>query len=87
MIISFLCITVEIFICLLQKLKIVRDPMFDDGPLPSLTLYWDPSIVDDEMNKSSKINNDTLEQRLSLGSIVDCVVSALFEPTKFQVRL
>jgi hypothetical protein len=64
----------------------VRDPMYEDGPPPSLTIYWDPSVVDDATKKSTtKLCNDTFEQKLSLGSMVVCTVSAMAEPTKFQV--
>lgn len=33
-----------------QRLKLARDPRFIEGPLPTLSLFWDPAIVAEAEN-------------------------------------
>lgn len=54
-----------------------RDPRFSEGTNPTLTLYWDLH------NESG--SNAVIEQTISVCTIIDVVLSALPEPTKYQV--
>uniref|UniRef100_A0A914WIJ6 Ribonuclease II/R domain-containing protein n=1 Tax=Plectus sambesii TaxID=2011161 RepID=A0A914WIJ6_9BILA len=69
-----------------NKLQLVRDPKFEEGPPPVLTLYWDPAAdknrTDDE--KANSASSGFIKQTITICSIVTCVLTSLPEPTKFQ---
>ena len=54
-----------------------REPMFTEGPPPKLTLFW----------KGRGAGNAAVEQVIQMCTVVDVVLSALPEPTKYQVGL
>lgn len=61
---------------ILQRLDMARDPVFREGPPPQLLLYW---------NSPSGRGNAAVEQTIQMCTVVDVVLSALPEPTKYQV--
>uniref|UniRef100_A0A915A718 DIS3-like exonuclease 2 n=1 Tax=Parascaris univalens TaxID=6257 RepID=A0A915A718_PARUN len=62
-----------------NRLKMARDPRFLEGTNPTLTLYWDLH------NESG--SNAVIEQTISMCTIIDVVLSALPEPTKYQATI
>lgn len=67
----------------------MRDPKYEEGPPPTLTLYWDPAAdksLTDEEKADTAAAGGFIKQTISICSIVTCVLSSLPEPTKFQVR-
>uniref|UniRef100_A0A8R1Z4K2 DIS3-like exonuclease 2 n=1 Tax=Pristionchus pacificus TaxID=54126 RepID=A0A8R1Z4K2_PRIPA len=58
-----------------NRLDMARDPQFVETPSPSLTLFWNPSCGKPGAG---------IEQRIQICSIVDVVLSALPEPTKYM---
>ncbi|VDM40534.1 unnamed protein product [Toxocara canis] len=61
-----------------NRLKMAREPRFLGGTNPTLTLYWD---------SHNEGTNAVIEQTISVCTIVDVILSALPEPTKYQVRV
>uniref|UniRef100_A0A0R3RSF8 DIS3-like exonuclease 2 n=1 Tax=Elaeophora elaphi TaxID=1147741 RepID=A0A0R3RSF8_9BILA len=61
-----------------SRLRLAREPRFIEGPCPSLLLYWDST------NDGS---NAAIEQVISMCTLVEVVLSALPEPTKYQAVL
>lgn len=70
-------ITYFFMLFVLQRLDMARDPQFIETPSPSLTLFWNPSCGKPGAG---------IEQRIQICSVVDVVLSALPEPTKYMVR-
>ncbi|VDK53630.1 unnamed protein product [Anisakis simplex] len=63
---------------LIFRLKMAREHRFVEGTNPTLTLYWDSHIEG---------SNAVIEQTISICTIVDIVLSALPEPTKYQATI
>ncbi|CAG9539807.1 unnamed protein product [Cercopithifilaria johnstoni] len=61
-----------------SRLRLAREPRFIEGPCPSLLLYWD---------STSDGSNAAIEQVISMCTVVEVVLSALPEPTKYQAVL
>ncbi|MCP9265072.1 Ribonuclease-like protein [Dirofilaria immitis] len=61
-----------------SRLRLAREPRFIEGPCPSLLLYWD-STCDG--------SNAAIEQVISMCTVVEVILSALPEPTKYQALL
>lgn len=56
-----------------NRLEIAREPVFTEGPPPRLTLFW-----------KVKGGTTVVEQPIQMCTVVDVVLSALPEPTKYQ---
>uniref|UniRef100_A0A0N4ZKH5 RNB domain-containing protein n=1 Tax=Parastrongyloides trichosuri TaxID=131310 RepID=A0A0N4ZKH5_PARTI len=75
-----------------NRLRLSRDPIYDNSPLPQLTLIWDPVLMDTPVNKESEKNTDdenstlksSSEQVIKICSLVKCVFSPTSEPFKYQ---
>ncbi|EJW87960.1 hypothetical protein WUBG_01126 [Wuchereria bancrofti] len=61
-----------------SRLRLAREPRFIEGPCPSLLLYWDTT---------SDGSNAAIEQIISMCTVVEVILSALPEPTKYQAVL
>nr|CTP80735.1 BMA-DISL-2 [Brugia malayi] len=61
-----------------SRLRLAREPRFIEGPCPSLLLYWD---------STSDGSNAAIEQVISMCTVVEVILSALPEPTKYQAVL
>lgn len=59
-----------------------RDPIFIDGPPAQLTLFWNPPI-----STIQERNNAAIEQTIQMCTVVDVILSALPEPTKYQALI
>ncbi|VDM64417.1 unnamed protein product [Angiostrongylus costaricensis] len=67
---------------LLDRLDMARDPIFIDGPPAQLTLFWNPP-----MSTVQERNNAVIEQTIQMCTVVDVILTALSEPTKYQALI
>ncbi|KJH49197.1 RNB-like protein [Dictyocaulus viviparus] len=65
-----------------NRLDMARDPIFIDGPPAQLTLFWNPP-----MSTVQERNNAAIEQTIQMCTVVDVVLTALPEPTKYQALI
>ncbi|GMT33113.1 hypothetical protein PFISCL1PPCAC_24410, partial [Pristionchus fissidentatus] len=65
-------ITTRVYV---NRLDMARDPVFVETPCPSLTLFWNPSCGKPGAG---------VEQKIQMCTVVDVVLSALPEPTKYM---
>ncbi|KHJ92296.1 RNB-like protein [Oesophagostomum dentatum] len=65
-----------------KRLDMARDPIFIDGPPAQLTLFWNPP-----MTTIQERNNAAIEQTIQMCTVVDVVLTALPEPTKYQALI
>ncbi|KAJ1358732.1 hypothetical protein KIN20_017233 [Parelaphostrongylus tenuis] len=65
-----------------NRLDMARDPIFIDGPPAQLTLFWNPP-----MSSVQEKNNAAIEQTIQMCTVVDVILSALPEPTKYQALI
>ncbi|KAK6051296.1 RNB-like protein, partial [Cooperia oncophora] len=65
-----------------NRLDMARDPIFIDGPPAQLTLFWNPPL-----SGGQERNNAVIEQTIQMCTVVDVVLTALPEPTKYQALI
>ncbi|VDO63770.1 unnamed protein product [Heligmosomoides polygyrus] len=65
-----------------RRLDMARDPIFIDGPPAQLTLFWNPPLAGGQER-----NNAVVEQTIQMCTVVDVVLTALPEPTKYQALI
>lgn len=65
-----------------NRLDMARDPIFIDGPPAQLTLFWNPLLAGGQER-----NNAVVEQTIQMCTVVDVVLTALPEPTKYQALI
>ncbi|KAK6732123.1 hypothetical protein RB195_016481 [Necator americanus] len=65
-----------------NRLDMARDPVFIDGPPAQLTLFWNPPLT-----TVQERNNAAIEQTIQMCTVVDVVLTALPEPTKYQALI
>ncbi|EYB90524.1 hypothetical protein Y032_0219g2479 [Ancylostoma ceylanicum] len=65
-----------------NRLDMARDPIFIDGPPAQLTLFWNPP-----MSTLQERNNAAIEQTIQMCTVVDVILTALPEPTKYQALI
>ncbi|WKX92879.1 hypothetical protein Q1695_010704 [Nippostrongylus brasiliensis] len=65
-----------------NRLDMARDPIFIDGPPSQLTLFWNPPL-----SSAQERNNAVIEQTIQMCTVVDVVLTALPEPTKYQALI
>lgn len=65
-----------------NRLDMARDPIFIDGPPAQLTLFWNPPLAGGQER-----NNAVVEQTIQMCTVVDVVLTALPEPTKYQALI
>ncbi|KAE9420385.1 hypothetical protein Angca_009643, partial [Angiostrongylus cantonensis] len=73
---------VHISIAYIQRLDMARDPIFIDGPPARLTLFWNPPV-----STVQERNNAVIEQTIQMCTVVDVILTALSEPTKYQALI
>uniref|UniRef100_A0A7I4Y1S2 Ribonuclease II R domain containing protein n=1 Tax=Haemonchus contortus TaxID=6289 RepID=A0A7I4Y1S2_HAECO len=65
-----------------NRLDMARDPIFIDGPPAQLTLFWNPPLAGGQER-----NNAVIEQTIQMCTVVDVILTALPEPTKYQALI
>ncbi|KAK5976385.1 RNB domain-containing protein, partial [Trichostrongylus colubriformis] len=65
-----------------NRLDMARDPIYIDGPPAQLTLFWNPPL-----SGGQERNNAVIEQIIQMCTVVDVVLTALPEPTKYQALI
>uniref|UniRef100_A0A0K0CWG5 RNB domain-containing protein n=1 Tax=Angiostrongylus cantonensis TaxID=6313 RepID=A0A0K0CWG5_ANGCA len=66
----------------INRLDMARDPIFIDGPPARLTLFWNPPV-----STVQERNNAVIEQTIQMCTVVDVILTALSEPTKYQALI
>uniref|UniRef100_A0A0K0EQH3 RNB domain-containing protein n=1 Tax=Strongyloides stercoralis TaxID=6248 RepID=A0A0K0EQH3_STRER len=76
-----------------NRLRLLRDPVFECSPLPQLTLSWDSTPVENPLgsedekipeNEDTSTKGGSFEQVVKVCSLVRCVFSPTSEPFKYQ---
>uniref|UniRef100_A0A0N5C333 RNB domain-containing protein n=1 Tax=Strongyloides papillosus TaxID=174720 RepID=A0A0N5C333_STREA len=82
-----------------NRLRLSRDPIYENTPVPQLTLVWHPVFLDnpspnndnekcqDGEEISSRTGQQGLEQVIKIFSLVRCVFSPIGEPFKYQTAI
>ncbi|KAJ1367141.1 hypothetical protein KIN20_027995 [Parelaphostrongylus tenuis] len=65
-----------------NSLDMARDPIFIEGPPAQLTLFWNPPV-----SSVQKRNNAAIKQTIQMCTVIDVILSALPEPTKYQALI